>query len=133
MNEKAGYLSGSFMPKCTVEEAWVLAMTMDNCIVPRKSAAVAARHLRSFLAGPGQLSTAANHWPAILKVLEAMPEEYTGIGINHTSVMDCALMGEYGEDEDDEEEGEWREYDVNVDKEHFFLTEECIRKWRKAK
>ncbi len=141
MDPEGGYISSGFIPKCTDEEAWVLGMTFDCCIVSRESAPAAAKHLRTLLEGPGQPPDHVNHWPKILAVLEDMPEKYTGVAINHTSVGDCALLEEIvverdadddaDEDEDeDEDEDDLRPYNINVDKAHFFLTEECIQGWK---
>ena len=134
MDVEAGYISSNFIPRCTEEEAWMLGLTFDNAIVPRESAPVTARHLRTFLAGPGQEPGHANHWPKILEVLEHMPEQYAGIAISHTSVCDSVLLtGIYVEDDEDDDEDEVTPYNCNVHKNHFFLTEECIRGWRTAK
>jgi len=127
MDTEAGYISSKFIPRCTEEEAWILGLTFDNAIVPRESTPVAAKHLRTFLAGAGQEPTHANHWPKILEVLENMPEQYAGIAISHTSVCDSVLLIGV---EDEEDEDEFIPYNCNVHRDHFFLTEECIRGWR---
>lgn len=133
MNEGAGYISSKYIPQCTEEEAWVLGMTFDNAIVTRESAPAAAKHLRTFLAGPGQEPTHANHWPKILAVLEDMPEQYAGIAISHTSVCNSVMLyGIYVEDDEDDDKDEVIPYNLNVHTDHFFLTEDCIQGWRAA-
>ncbi len=128
MNPDAGYVSSDFIPKCTNEEAWILGMTLTNCIISRESAPLAAKHLRTFLEGPEQEPKHVNHWPTILKVLEEMPKEYSGIAINQTSLGDSAMQ--LGVEEED---ADWRPYNIYTDEEHFFLDEKIIEEWRKEK
>lgn len=130
MNPDAGYISSSFIPKCTDEEAWVLGMTLDSCIISRESAPLAAKYLRIFLEGPGQEPKHVNHWPAIMKVLENMPEQYSGIAINQTSLGDSALQSGVEEGEDG---ADWRPYNIYTDEKHFFLDEKIIKEWREEK